>query len=174
MKKRGQIVGMPIVYISVAVMMGLVLYFGFTSMGKIFDAKETTEISKFVLDLQDEVEIVYNYDVGSSKKFVSNALPKAVNYACFFDPSQSISMDRRSLDLIDEQLFYYLDTSIKDNLFLVPVDVANAPYPDYYVENLNLKDSLPNPLCVPNTGKTEILLETYLEDNQVFVGANLL
>lgn len=172
MKKRGQIVGMPIVYISVAVMMGLVLYFGFNSMGQLFDAKETTEISKFVLDLQDDVGIVYNYDVGSSKKFTSNALPRSVTYACFFDPSQNINVDRGTLNLMDEQLFYYLDTSIKDNLFLVPVDIANAPYPDYFVEHFNLKDSLSNPLCIPNSGKTELLLETYLEGNSVFVGVS--
>ncbi len=173
--KRGQIVGMPIVYISVAVMMGLVLYFGFTSMSKIFDAKETTEISKFVLDFQDDVEIVYNYDVGSSKKFSSNALPKAVTYACFFDPSRGIdppSSGTIDINAIDDQLFYYLDTSIKDNLFLVPVDVANSPYPDYYIENIRVKGA--NPLCIPNTGKTELILETYFEDNQVYVGVTSL
>ncbi len=170
--KRGQIVGMPIVYISVAVMMGLVLYFGFTSMGKIFNAKETTEISKFVLDLQDDVEIVYNYDVGSSKKFSSNALPKAVTYACFFDPTRNIDVSVQTLNLMDDQLFYYLDTSIKDNLFLVPVDVASSPYPDYHIDNLKIKENLPNPMCIPNTGKTEFLLETYFKNNQVFVGAS--
>ncbi len=174
MKKRGQIVGMPFVYISVAVIMGLVLYFGFTSMAKIFDAKETTEISKFVLDLQDDVEIVYNYDVGSSKKFSSNALPKKVTYVCFFDPSRGIDLDSGSLTAMDSQLFYYLDTSLKDNLFLVPVDVAGAPYPDYYIDNLKLKGGLVNPFCIPNDGNVEFVLDTYLESNQIFVGVNAL
>ena len=174
MKKRGQIVGMPLVYISIAVMMALVLYFGFTSMAKIFDAKESTEISKFVLDLEDDVEIIYNHDIGSTKKFSSSALPKQVTYVCFFDPSRSIDLDSDSLTAMDGQLFYYLDTSLKDNLFLVPVDVMGAPYPDYYIKNLKLKDGGLNPLCIPNGGNAEFVLETYLEGNQIFVGVTSL
>ncbi|MBT4058414.1 hypothetical protein HOF13_02570, partial [Candidatus Woesearchaeota archaeon] len=85
--KRGQIVGMPIVYIMVAVTMGLVLYFGFVTMGNLIESKDITHVSKFVLDFEDEVEVMGYYDIGSSKKFESIALPSSVEYVCFYNPS---------------------------------------------------------------------------------------
>ncbi len=60
---------MPIVYIMVAVTMGLILYFGFVTMGNLIESKDITQISKFVLDFEDEVEVMGYYDIGSSKKF---------------------------------------------------------------------------------------------------------
>ncbi len=161
---------MPLVYIGVTVMMALVLYFGFTSLSKIFLAKETTEVSKFVLDLQDEVELIHNYDTGSSKKFSSIALPKKVTHVCFFDPSRNVDVDVFELDYLDENLKYYLETSIKENLFLVPLELYNAPYPDYYVAGMKLETRYDNPLCLETSGEFEVVLNNYFDGQNIFVG----
>jgi len=119
MGKRGQIIGMPIVYISVVIVMGLVLYFGFNSLVKLNYAKDVTQVSKFVLDLEDDVEVVYNYDVGSSKKFRSIALPQKVTHICFYDASKSMTLNVYDLSILDSELYYYLDVTMKDNLFFL-------------------------------------------------------
>ncbi|MBT4730882.1 hypothetical protein HOB87_02795 [Candidatus Woesearchaeota archaeon] len=168
--KRGQIVGMPIVYIMVAVTMGLVLYFGFVTMGNLIESKDITHVSKFVLDFEDEVEVMGYYDIGSSKKFESIALPSSVEYVCFYNPSNEITIPYYELIDIDDELEDYLDVSLRDNLFLIPLGAYGPPYPDYYIENLVLDDKSINPLCVSTTNGVELVLETYLKDNQVVVG----
>ena len=174
MRKRGQLLGMPLVYIAMALFMALVLYFGFNSLAKINKAKEITEVSKFVLDFENEVEVVYNYDIGSAKRFRSAALPQKVTHVCFYDKAKGLPVlqgEINALNLIDPEIYYYMDTSLKENLFLAPVGIYNAPYPDYYIENLKLKDGSKNPLCFKNTrSDVEIILETYLEDKEIFVG----
>jgi hypothetical protein len=53
---------------------------------------------------------------------------------------------------------------------LIPLGAYGPPYPDYYIENLVLDDKSINPLCVSTTNGVELVLETYLKDNQVVVG----
>ncbi len=172
MRKRGQLLGMPFVYIIMVLTMALVLYFGFNSLSKVNNVKEITQVSKFVLDFENQVEVVYNYDVGSAKRFNSIALPTKVTHVCFYDKAQGVSQNEiDALTLIDSELYYYMDISSKENVFFAPVGAYGAPYPDYFIENLKLKAGSTNPLCFKNTKKgVAIVLETYLEDNKVFVG----
>ena len=173
MRKRGQIIGMPIVYIIMMVMMAVVLFYGFSSLQKVILAKEVTEVSKFVLDLEDDVELMYNYDLDSAKKFKSLALPPKVKQVCFYNPSNSITPGI-NLEVIDEEFSYYLSVTSNDNLFLIPLGLYPSPYPDYFIENFRLEDASQNPLCFVNTKSgVEFVLETYLDtnQNQIFVGA---
>ncbi len=170
MRKRGQLLGTPIMYILIVIVMALVLFFGFKTVGDVFHARDITQTSKFVLDFQDDVEVVYSYDVGSAKSFKSIALPSKVTHVCFFDPTRSITMNNNELNALDYSLFYYLDVSMTDNLFLVPVNEYGSPYPDYYIEHFK-SNSEENPLCVEKTKNgVEVILESYLEERQVYVG----
>lgn len=173
-RKRGQIIGMPFVFIMIAIMMALVLYFGFNSLSDFFQAKDVTQVSKFVLDFENDVEVVYNYDVGSAKKFKSIGLPNAVTHVCFYDKSQGLPVTKSEIDeleVIDSELYYYLDVAGNDNLFLLPIGLYSAPYPDYYIEHLKLKPGTKNPLCFENNKKQfEIILESYLDEKKVYVG----
>ena len=174
MRKRGQLLGMPLVYIAMGLVMALVLYFGFNSLAKINKAKEITEVSKFVLDIENQVEVVYNYDVGSAKKFKSYALPQRVTHACFYDKAKGLPVmqnEINELNLVNSEIYFYMDVSSNENLFLAPVGIYNVPYPDYYIEHLKLKSGSRNPLCIKNTKNgIEIVLETYFEDKEIFVG----
>lgn len=153
--------------------MAIVLFYGFSSLQKIMLSKEVTEVSKLVLDLEDDVELMYNYDIDSAKKFKSFALPQKVKHLCLYDPSSSITPGI-NLEAIDEEFPYYLDVTMNDNLFLIPLGLYPSPYPDYFIENFKLEDGSDNPLCFPNTKSgVEFVLETYLDSNQnkIFVGA---
>ncbi|MDP3917034.1 MAG: hypothetical protein Q8Q42_01985 [Nanoarchaeota archaeon] len=173
MKKRGQLIGMPIVYIMIAVVMGLVLFFGFDSLSKVMRAKEITEVSKFVLDLEDEVEVMYGYDIGSAKKFSSRALNKKISYVCFFNSLKPINLQPFEIDNYDEELGYYLGISSKDNLYILPIGIYPSPYPDYYINHFKIEDSNDNPTCFANGDRgVEFVLKTYLENNQIYVGAD--
>jgi hypothetical protein len=170
MRKRGQMMGMPIMYILIVLIMALILFFGFKSVNSVLNAKEVTQISKFVLDFQDEVELIYSYDIGSAKTFRSIALPNKVTHVCFYNPSKEITSHAESLFLMDDFLHNYLDVSLSDNLFLVPTGEFSAPYPDYYVEYFKV-NSEENPLCVQRTKKgVEVILESYLDEREVYVG----
>ncbi|GEM_PF-1144559 len=174
MHKRGQIVGMPIVYISVIIMMALVLYFGFGSLTKIIHAKDITQVSTFVLDLERDIDVVYHYDSGSAISFQSNALPKKVTHVCFFNPGQSFTLSTDALAALDEELYYYMDTSIYENLFLLPIAAYPPPYPDYTLEEFTHDVTQQNPLCIENTNKgVSLVLYNYLADNTPKVGVRL-
>jgi hypothetical protein len=141
-------------------------------LSKVNNVKEITQVSKFVLDFENQVEVVYNYDVGSAKRFNSVALPSKVTHVCFYDKAQGVSQNEiDELNLIDSEIYYYIDVSSKENLFFAPVGAYGAPYPDYTIENFKLKAGSKNPLCFKNTKKgVEVVLETYLEDKNIFVG----
>ena len=162
--------GMPIMYILIVLIMALILFFGFKSVNSVLNAKDITQVSKFVLDFQDEVDLIYSYDIGSAKTFRSIALPNKVTHVCFYNPSKEITSHAESLFLIDEFFYDYLDVSLSDNLFLIPTAEFGAPYPDYYIEHL-IVNSEENPLCVQRT-KTgvEVILESYLAERDIHVG----
>tara|TARA_Y100000310_G_scaffold345173_1_gene462361 strand:+ start:4858 stop:5427 length:570 start_codon:yes stop_codon:yes gene_type:complete len=174
LKKKGQMLSMPFVYILVIVVIGFVLIFGTKAVKDIWCVKDETQIRKFFLDLSNEVEIMYNLDVGSGKKFRSLSLPESVDYVCLYDPGKGMTLSQEDLDVLDEDLFNHLDISLKENVFIVPLKQCGSLKTNFYVVNLRTQVEQHNPLCVEKTsGWMEFVLESYLEDEQIFVGSRV-
>tara|TARA_Y100000310_G_C20403271_1_gene678439 strand:- start:145 stop:672 length:528 start_codon:yes stop_codon:yes gene_type:complete len=172
--KRGQMLGMPFVYILMVIAMGLILLFGFNSITKILHTKDVTQISNLVLDIRDDVEVVYNYDVGSAKKFKSKNLPKSTTHICFLNPFNPLTISETTLDTWDEQIHSFLSISNRENLFFLPTQEYGPPYPDYFVDRFKLKNTQSNPFCVLTSNlAVEIIFESYLEEGQIYVTAKL-
>jgi len=171
-RKRGQVMGLPLIYIIVVIFMALVLFFGYKAISDVWETKDMTQISKFILDLEDEVEVIYNLEVGSGKEFVGMSLPKNVKYVCFYDYEYEINVPIAQLEGMDEDLFKYLDASVKDNVFIVPTTTYAAPAPDFYIKHLTIDPKGDNPFCVPvKVSGVKFALESKFAEGKIKVMA---
>ena len=138
---RGQLFGMPFVVIFSLIVMALILLFGARSIRDLGGVADMTELSRFVGNLQNVVEVYYNYDVGS-KNEVSLNVPGKIEKICFFNPGGSINVG------VDMEFRERLEDNSRDNMWILPLDAFKSPAPDFRIEYLRAGVGGENPLCI--------------------------
>lgn len=158
--KRGSILGQPFVLIGALLLMGLIILFGIRAVIQIKNTADIAELAKFKINLDNQVELMYNYNVGSVKD-ISVSLPTAVERICFSNPGESITIR------VDDNFFRkILENDKVNNVFLHPL--RSFKKFDYRVDNLRVKSD-ENPLCIKTNGKLDAVMETVLINNKIFV-----
>lgn len=89
MKKRGQLLEQPFIYIFIIIVIAFIVIFGVTQIAKINKASQEATYLKFQTDLKDAVKRTYDKNEGTlltfSKQSANKPLlvPKEVKQVCF-------------------------------------------------------------------------------------------
>jgi hypothetical protein len=159
MEKRG-VSTEPFIYILTILIIAFVAIFGFRSFNDVKDTADFTSLSKFVNDLQNEVDRYSNFDIGSEKR-VKISLPGEVEEICFVNKNE-INQD------IDDELKNIFEANEKDNMYVLPLDSFPAPAPDFKIDKLDISEEI-NPLCFETEGFLNAVIETKVRDNKIYI-----
>ena len=91
MKKRGQLLEQPFIYIFIVIVIGFVVIFGVLKIKDLNEVKEEATYLKFQTDLKDAVGRTYNKNEGTLLTFSKQSsnkpllLPKDIKQVCFHD-----------------------------------------------------------------------------------------
>jgi hypothetical protein len=149
-KKRGQLMGQPLLMIFAAIAGIMLLLFGFVLVTRLKETGDSVEIANFVGKIQKEVNRYYYLDVGSRAKLDVN-LPETVDFICFSRKGHGIG---EIITAIDPSLAEFVNTD--KNVFFIPLSAYSNTA--FAVKNLNIADNSMNPLCIGNGGS--FFLET--------------
>ena len=150
------------IFIFALIMIVLVLGFGIKSLNTVKNTADKVELLTFVTNLDEGIQEYYAFDVGSNKR-VQLLLPKQIEEVCFANPEEPLTTTHPN-----QELLFFLKTNKKDNLYTLPLDAFTNPAPDFIIENM-IVPADKNPLCVKTQGRLDILIETVLYNDQVFV-----
>ena len=158
--KKGSILAQPFVMIMALVVMGLVILFGIRAVLQIKSTADTTELVKFAINLENQVELMYNYNAGSVKDLSLN-MPAVIEKICFSNPGEPVT------SRVDDGFFKrILEADKTNNVFIHPL--RNFKKFDYKIDNLRVKSD-ENPLCIETNGRLNGVMETIVYDNKIFV-----
>nr|MBI4156643.1 hypothetical protein [Candidatus Woesearchaeota archaeon] len=157
--KKGQILGMPFVYILALIVGALILIFGVKWIFQLQETASSVQLNKFVDDLRVETEKYYSLDPGSKKQIKLN-LPNKVKQLCF----KGTELDQNTL-LPQEKNLIQLES--RNNVFFIPLDSYKNT--KFYINeiinpDISNKDKI---LCIKNPG------QFYLETEKDFVNIKL-
>lgn len=158
--KKGYILAQPFVIILALILMALVVLFGGRAVSLIKKTADIAELNKFILNLDNQVELMYNYNVGSTKEISLN-VPLSIEQICFSNPGEPLSKN-----VNDNFLRTILENDKLNNVFILPLNKFKDF--DYRIDNLRVPNR-ENPLCVNTRGKLDAVMETVLVENKVFV-----
>ncbi len=150
------------IFIFALIMIALVLGFGIKSLGTVKNTADKVELLTFITNLDEGIQEYYAFDVGSNKR-VQLLLPNQVKEVCFVNPKEPLTTTHKNQDFL-----FFLKNNKKDNLYILPLDAFTNPAPDFTIDNM-IVPADQNPLCVKTQGKLDILIETVLYNDQIFV-----
>ena len=152
MRKRGQLLGLPLLLLFGLIVGAFILLYGaktildLTSQADYVDFLDTTK------DLEATIQTFQNYDPGSSKVYALN-LPDGVETLCFYDASQDVSCtEDGQLCSADLSGNFELVADSQFNLYVFPLALYDENR--FPIENFVTKGG--NPICVSNGGSVVI------------------
>ncbi len=152
MKKRGQILGLPLVLLFSLIVGAFILLYGAKVILDLTSEADYVEFLDQVKDFDTTVQTFQNYDVGSSKVY-SFDLPKDIETLCLYDATQegSCTLNGESCPAdLQGELDLVLDD--KYNFYIFPVglyDQNRLPIEDFQTLG-------GNPVCLSNGGSVAI------------------
>ena len=147
MKKRGQLLSTPFIYVFALIIGSLILVWGFNYVYKLKDVGETVELTTFISDLRKNVDSFFYLDEGSSKE-INMRLPSKIDYICF--KKEGTLNNNAVLD--GNPVFRFILENTNKNIFLLPTNAYITTV--YNIENIKPKTQ--NPLCFKNGKKAKI------------------
>lgn len=88
MKKRGQILGLPLILVFALIVGAFILLYGAKVIYDLTQQANYVDFLDHVKDLDTTIQMYSAYDAGSSKVYTLD-LPSAVDTICFYDSSQT-------------------------------------------------------------------------------------
>ena len=151
-KKKGQLLSQPFIYIFMLVVIGLLLFFGFRVIKNFMSVTKDVEFVKFVNDFEDEIELYYDLDIGSSK-IIDAPVGNEIMYTCFVDRDgkidYSIAPDKRAGDL--------MRAAIGKNVFFISYPTLKEREA-VYIKHIRPEGK--NPLCIRTINKLKVKIES--------------
>lgn len=147
--KKAQIFGMPLIMIFALILGALILAWGIKA---IFDLQKNAECISHLEDIQSlktDIKAYYNFEPGS-QKFITLKFNSKIKKICFIDPEKEFTED-----INNEDLFFFMESSTKDNMFTSPLNFCNNP--NNYIPYLKPEK---NPLCFNNREQAIITTQT--------------
>ncbi|MDP6642023.1 MAG: hypothetical protein QGF74_01420 [Candidatus Nanoarchaeia archaeon] len=152
MKKRGQLLSTPFIYVFALIIGSLILIWGMNYVYKLKDTAEIVEVNTFLSDLRKDVDSFFYLDEGSSK-VISIRMPSKIDYICFKDKEIPLNND----DILDGNPgFRFILENTNKSVFFLPTDAYRTT--TYDIDNIKPKTQ--NPSCFRNGEKIKITTET--------------
>ena len=164
MKKKGQILGVPLVLVFGLIVGALILAYGAKVIIDMMDEAEYVDFLGTLDDIENNVETFSHYDEGSSKVYDLD-LPQDLETLCFYDTEQEFNCYHDGEDC-DGDLAELVELLGDDdyNVYVIPQDLFERGR--FGIEEFIPKgDNDDNPVCVSNG--EQILFTT--EDDTVSI-----
>lgn len=169
MKKKGQLLGQPLVYLFALVAGAMILIWGIRTVIQLGDTAATVEIGKFASKLQSDVSQYLNFDEGSATE-IKVALPSKITHICFLDATseKKCILDGKPCDIdkLDDAFAAMASTRTKNNFFFLPMGAYKLPPKE--IKNLRVDTATGNPICFRNNANKKFTLTsmgTYVSVN---------
>ena len=141
-RKKGVLFSQPFIYILGLVVVGLLLLFGFRVINNLTVVSKDVEFVKFVNDFEDEIELYYDLDIGSSK-ILDIPIGPELMYICFVDRDSKPDY----LDVLDKDVENLMRIAIGKNVFFISYPTTKEREAVYIK---HIKPAGENPLCIRN------------------------
>ena len=148
MKKRGQLLAQPFIFIFAIIFGALILAFGTWAIFNIKERAELAELTLAITDIKKEVNSYYNLETGSSKE-LNIALPKKVEKICFTVPKEQFTKTS------DQELNQLLQNNQKYHAFIFPINIFKLT--KFEIPHLK---PIKNPLCITTKNSLKAVIET--------------
>ncbi len=159
MKKKGQLLGQPLIYVFALIAGAMILVWGIRTVMKLGDTAAAVEIGKFTSKLQSQVDQYLNFDEGSAKE-VKVSLPSKITHICFLDSAagKKCMLDGKpcSIEDLDEAFAAMAGTRTKSNFFFLPMNAYKLPPKE--IKNLRVDAAAGNPACFRNNANKKFTL----------------
>ncbi len=152
MKKRGQILGLPLILLFSLIVGAFILLYGTKVILNLTEEAEYVEFLDQLGDLDTTIQTFQNYDAGSSKIYTLN-LPKGIESICFYDSMQENSCSFNGEDCsaeLEGEFNLILDEEY--NIYIFPQGLYDRNR--FLIENFQTEDA--NPVCLSNGGSVAI------------------
>lgn len=143
MKKRGQLLGQPLLMIFALIVGALILAWGVYQIYKLTTTSCSVEVEGYIATLKKDVQRYYYFEVGSSNKFQVR-LPCDYNYICFVNHSTPPPTDP-AVRPPNYNRQFVLDRQ-DDNVFIYSKKEVST----FYIPYLSLPSTSNKVLCVKN------------------------
>ncbi|MBS3107478.1 hypothetical protein J4468_01050 [Candidatus Woesearchaeota archaeon] len=142
MKKRGQLLGMPLVYIFAIIVAGMILLWGGSQIVKYLQFAECVKIQDFNNKLDNDVKSMLRMDTGSRQGY-KTSLTSKVNMICFYNSENPINNNHY---LVQE--YKTVIQNGRKNVYYLPMETEDCDLM-FAVSNLRNNEAI-NPLCFEN------------------------
>lgn len=147
MKRKGQLLSTPFIFVFALVVGGLILIFGSNYIFRLNELGESVELTSFVSTLRKDVESYYYLDEGSSK-LITVKLPSKIDFICIKGEG---SLNNNEILNKYPGFDFILENNDK-NVFFAPINAYRVTI--YNIEHL--KPAGKNPLCFKNNEKAKL------------------
>ena len=152
MKKRGQILGLPLIFVFALIVGAFILLYGAKVILDLRSEADYVDFLDTLDDLDTNVQTFGSYDVGSSKVY-NLRLPKDIEQICFYDPSQedSCMLDGEACSSELEGELVVLESE-EYNVYIFPQGLYDRSR--FTIESFYTQEG--NPVCVTNEGSITV------------------
>ena len=155
MKRRGQLLSEPFVFVFALIVGAMILIWGMYYVLRLNEVGESVELTSFVNTLRKDVESYYYLDEGSSK-LITIKLPGKIDFLCVKGEGQ---LNNNEILNKYPGFDFILENNDK-NVFFAPINAYRVTI--YNIENL--KPAGKNPLCFKNNEKAKLTTKSnYVE-----------
>jgi len=139
--KKGQIMGQPLVYVFIAIVAVLVLFFGIRMILQLVDLEDDVSYTAFYGDVKGKFDSVYTDSMGSVAFLDDVRVPNGLKEVCFMDRDYG-EIDVSLVDNVGlrENLVIYSDSDFDENVFIYWEGTAG--YDAYTIEKLDVPEGL--------------------------------
>jgi len=160
MKKKGQLLGQPFIYIFALIVGALILVWGGKTVLDLMQTGSQVNVGSFIKSLEEDVAAYKNFGEGSrtTKKI---DFPGDVTYICFLDLEKSPNDCKRKeqgnkivkcrAEELDEEFAFQIEEPNK-NIYVLPTDAVKIGA--FKIDDLKPADG--NPFCIRNGLEMEI------------------
>ena len=158
--KKGQIMGQPIIFIFITIVIVILLFFGIRIILNSKNLADEMNVESFFLEIEEQIQETYNLDYGSRISLKKISVPVSLKEICFMDFNE---------DLVgvtgDKALRLNAAKTNGNNVVIIP---SKGDYKKKEIENFVV---VINPLCENlKDGELNLVLESkgsYVEVKEV-------
>lgn len=153
--RRGQILGLPLVYVFAIIVGALIMLYGITVLRDLMKEADYVDFLDSLNGLKKTIDVYQSYDAGSSKLYTLS-FPSKVEYVCFYDPSISVNC-KKDKEMCTKELddMFSVIQDKNYNVYVFPqgtFDQNRFSITSFHTQN-------GNPICISNGQKLRIVTE---------------
>ena len=155
MKKKGQLLGMPLVLLFSLIVGAMILLYGIKVAFDLTEEASYVDLADTLQDIEANIETFSQYDPGSSKVY-SLDLPSQVDTICFYDTAGDTNCYLDG-DVCSSEIQNSLSLMLEDsyNVYILPT--GEFEQSRFFISSFSVDPA--NPVCISNGGSMLIQAE---------------